>query len=43
MSNDKKIIDKNEFEDIIKELRLVDKDLSYGLIHREYIYEIFVL
>ena len=32
---DKKIIDKNEFEDIIKELRLVDKDLSYGLIHRD--------
>ena len=32
---DKKIIDKNEFEDIIKELRLVDKDLSYGIIHRD--------
>ncbi len=31
----KKIIDENEFEGIINKFRLVDKELSYGLIHRD--------
>ena len=35
MSMTKKLSIKMSFEDIIKELRLVDKDLSYGLIHRD--------
>ena len=31
----KKIIDENEFEGIINKFRLEDKELSYGLIHRD--------